>query len=259
MPYTRRMGNETRDEERSPGVGSAGVETLFPPGVVAVEWRGGPDPEALSEAEIESLGRAAPQRRREFAAGRQCARQALARCGVAGAVIGRGADRRPLWPEPFVGSIAHTADYAAAAVAHRRDVASVGIDVERREAVGEHLWRRIAVPAELEWIEGLPAAERTAAATLLFSAKEAIYKCVYPWLKIRLGFQDVAIEARFAGQGTGTLAVRRCGAAPPLPAFDARFRWEGRYVLTGVSVPADAAPRECDAREVADEFVQGAG
>lgn len=244
---------------RDPRDGAGAFAALFPPGVTATEWRGNPEPEALSEAESESLGRAAPQRRREFAAGRECARRALARCGIADAVIGRGADRRPLWPEPFVGSIAHTADYAAAAVAHRNDFASLGLDVERREAVGEHLWRRIAVPAELDWIGALPVAERVSAATLLFSAKESIYKCVYPWLGLRLGFQDVALEVKGAGERAGTLEVRACGAAPPLPALTARYRWDGRYVLTAVAVPADAAPREGLSGEFADELVQGAG
>ena len=253
------MGSEHppqgQDHRNTPGAFAA----LFPPGVIAIERRGDLEPEALSEAESESLGRAAPQRRREFAAGRECARRALARCGVEGAVIGRGADRRPLWPAPFVGSIAHTAEYAAAAVAHRNDFASLGMDVERREAVGEHLWRRIAVPLELDWIGTLPVGERVSAATLLFSAKEAIYKCVYPWLGLRLGFQDVALEVRFDGESAGTLEVRGCGAAPPLPALTARFRWDGRYVLTAVAVPADAAPCKRDPGELADELVQGAG
>ncbi len=253
------MSSEYPTADRGSRDGAGAFAALFPPGVVAIEWRGDFEPEALSEAESESLGRAAPQRRREFAAGRECARRALARHGVAGAVIGRGADRRPLWPSSFVGSIAHTADYAAAAVAHRKDFASLGLDVERREAVGEHLWRRIAVPAELDWIGGLPVDERVSAATLLFSAKESIYKCVYPWLGLRLGFQDVALEVRSSGAADeGTLEVRSSGAVPALPALTARYRWDGRYVLTAVAVPADAAPGERDPDEFADQLVQGA-
>ncbi len=260
VPYTGAMAIEDRGTKGELRCGAGAFEALFPPGIVAVEWCGNPEPEALSEAESESLGRAAPQRRREFAAGRQCARRALARLGLDGALIGRGADRRPLWPESFVGSIAHTAEYAAAAVAHRRDFAALGLDVERREAVGEHLWRRIAVPAELHWVGDLPPAERVAAATLLFSAKEAIYKCLYAWLGLRLGFQDVELDPQPAASDRGAFGVRFCGAAPAgLAALSGRYRWDGRYVLTAIAVPADAAPRECDANGVTEQLVQSAG
>src|ERR1700761_3617241 len=71
-----------------------------------------PDEEAL-------LGRAVEKRRREFAAGRGCARRALAALGLPPAPLLPGEGGAPRWPDGVVGSITHCAGYAAAAVAAR--------------------------------------------------------------------------------------------------------------------------------------------
>ena len=40
-------------------------------------------------------------------------------------------DRAPIWPDRVVGSITHTGDFAAAAVAWAADIAGLGIDSEQ--------------------------------------------------------------------------------------------------------------------------------
>jgi 4'-phosphopantetheinyl transferase EntD len=40
-------------------------------------------------------------------------------------------DRTPVWPDGVVGSITHTGDFAAAAVAWAADIAGLGIDSEQ--------------------------------------------------------------------------------------------------------------------------------
>src|SRR4051794_10899097 len=88
----------------------------------------------LSGAEMEDSGqsvfmpvledvlveKAAPKRRREFALGRACARAALKGLGHGDAVIGKSANGAPIWPDGIIGSITHTASYAAALVGETR-------------------------------------------------------------------------------------------------------------------------------------------
>src|SRR6185503_18375584 len=78
------------------------------------------------------LKEAVPKRQAQFRAGRYCAMLAIqALHGGSPMLVGRDANGAPLWPEGVVGSITHTDDVAAAAVASAADVLSLGIDTER--------------------------------------------------------------------------------------------------------------------------------
>src|ERR1700720_856307 len=118
----------------NPATLSPPLSGLFPAGVVAADLREPGDPALLLPAEARYLGRAIPKRAREFAAGRLCARPALAELGILDVAIEVGDDRQPIWPDSMVGSITHTAGFCAAVVAERRVVGALGLD---REAVGE--------------------------------------------------------------------------------------------------------------------------
>ena len=85
------------------------IRTLFPQTVVVKERRIPGDPAELHPAEAEHVARAVPKRVAEFAAGRTCARAALAEFGVREFTLRAATDRQPLWPERFIGSITHTA------------------------------------------------------------------------------------------------------------------------------------------------------
>jgi 4'-phosphopantetheinyl transferase EntD len=68
--------------------------------------------------EERTIAGAGRSRRREFAAGRACARRALARLGCPPQALGRGSLGEPLWPAGWSGSITHDGGLAAA-IAHR--------------------------------------------------------------------------------------------------------------------------------------------
>jgi 4'-phosphopantetheinyl transferase EntD len=126
----------------------------------------------------------------------------LAEFGIVDVAIEVADDRQPIWPDSMVGSITHTAGFCAAAVAARNLFAALGLDTEVVGDVGTEIWPRVGVPAETAWIRSLPASQQPAAMTLIFSAKEAFYKCQYPLAGERLDFQDVRIEAAWdAWQG----------------------------------------------------------
>jgi 4'-phosphopantetheinyl transferase EntD len=221
---------------------SAALSELFPAGAVAVEMRAPGDPTQLFTEEAVHVARAAAKRIHEFAAGRMCARRALAEFGMAGAPLRAAADRRPLWPAGYVGSITHTTGLCVAVVAESRRIACVGVDSEIIGAAGEELWESICVSAERSWLDSLPAGERGAASTLLFAAKEAFYKCQYPLTGEWLDFHDIRIEPLGWGGPRAAFevhATRRIGMAERAAwPMTGEYLIHEEFVTAGVALPA---------------------
>jgi 4'-phosphopantetheinyl transferase EntD len=234
-----------------PAVCSVTFRSLLSAAVVAAEMREPGDPAQLLPAEMGCLGRAAAARAAEFAAGRLCARSALRELGIIDFPLQVAPDRHPLWPPSVVGSITHTDGFCAAAVADRRRLLGIGIDTEVVAPMSQRLRARICVPAESDWLGSLPEADRAAAAMLIFSAKEAFYKCQYPLVGERLGFGDLYVEpthwkplvARPAG-GAAPFVVRptrpiALAHRVPVPVHG-RYRFHQQYVSTAIELSADA-------------------
>lgn len=152
----------------------------------------------LPEENAVFAGFVAEKRRREFAVGRRCARAALAELGVVDFPLLPGKDRAPIWPAGVVGSITHTEvepdGYCGVAVAWQEQVQALGVDAEPRHALARDLWPRILDEAEKE--AALAAPEPGVYARLVFSAKEAVYKAMYPMYRRFLDFSDVHVECR---------------------------------------------------------------
>ncbi len=218
------------------------LAALFAAPVVVARCGGPGEPALLSPGERADVARAAPARLGEFAAGRLCARRALAEFGVADAELRVGGDRQPLWPAGFTGSITHTQGCCAAAVAQVGLTLGVGLDTEVVGRIGARLLPRIATAAELAWRESLGAAERPGGASLLFSAKEAFYKAQFAVTGERLGFHDVAISVpsrraaagEFAVRPLRALAIEQRAGAP----FAGRFSFAGALVFAGIACAA---------------------
>lgn len=184
-----------------------GLASLFPDGVVAAEMQAPGDASLLAPEEAAVVANAVPKRVGEFAAGRLCARRALAELGIVDIPVGAAPDRQPIWPEGIVGSITHTDGLCAAVVAERKLMRGIGIDAEPAGSVKAELWRRILIRTELDWLASLEVHERAAAATLIFSAKEAAYKCQYPATGERLSFSDLSVTVSDWGAERGALRV----------------------------------------------------
>jgi 4'-phosphopantetheinyl transferase EntD len=219
---------------------SALVESLFPPGVAAAELRAPGDPALLDPEEALIVARAVPKRAGEFAAGRLCARSALARFGIGSFAVRVAPDRQPLWPAGLVGSITHTQGFCAAVIGEHARFVGLGLDTEKADAVSPNLWPSICVAEELAWIASLPAGERTRAATLVFAAKEAFYKCQYPSTSEWLSFSDVRIVPLDWAmlQGSFQIEARRAlgvFAAAPRP-LRAAYRFHEEFVTAGVAL-----------------------
>ena len=156
----------------------------------------------LLPGERSGLARMGDVRRREYSSGRRVARYALEMLGVHGsAVNARG--RVPVWPRGIVGSITHSRSLALAMVGRKRNVSGIGVDLELERRVTDQLARRVLLKSERERAVGKDWP------TMLFGAKEAVYKAVNPLVGEYLEFTDVEIVA--GADGTYRAAMTRPG------------------------------------------------
>jgi enterobactin synthetase component D len=154
--------------------------------------------EALPLARPEPLRRAVAKRRREFLVGRYCARGALAELGLPDQDVAYNADRSPGWPRGAVGSITHTDGLVLAVAAPQGALGGLGVDaevvmpLETARAVSS----QIAAADELTSLaEACPELAWERLVTLVFSAKEALYKCLYPRVGGYFGFEAARLES----------------------------------------------------------------
>jgi 4'-phosphopantetheinyl transferase EntD len=185
------------------------------------------EPTDLPVEEARGINRAVQRRRLEFATGRVCARRAMRALGHAEVAIPSGNDRAPIWPSDLVGSITHTRDWAAAAVA-RRDAGfvAIGIDLEPADALPPDLWALVCTPGEqakLMVIEGITPG---LAARLVFSMKEATFKCQYPLTRAALEFEDITIDID-PGAGKFVATFQKA-----VPQFGVHHRLAGRFAIS---------------------------
>jgi 4'-phosphopantetheinyl transferase EntD len=204
----------------------ATLASLLPPGVaVAVADCADASLHTLFDEERARIATSVAKRQREFAAGRQCARQALAALGVPAVPIGVGSHREPLFPSGTIGSITHTVDVAAAAVGRAGGaLVGLGVDLEVHQVLEDGLARRIVPPDEAaHWTPGVPAG--CSPVLLAFSLKEAFFKAFFPWCRRYLDFTDARLA--HAGPGAFTVAL----PDPALAALMHGLRLEGRYAV----------------------------
>ncbi len=182
------------------------------------------------------VSRAVRKRQRAFVAGRLCAEWLLRNAGqgaVAGIAI--GTDGQPLWPAHWRGSITHDDFHAYVVLGPGGAGDGVGIDTEQR--VDDDGLRSIASlcctqDERQRWLGG---ADDHLTATLLFCAKEALYKAIYPQVRRFVEFTEVQVAT--IDWSRGELAFH-----PPdqddlrLPVGGARCR----FVIAGRQVHASA-------------------
>lgn len=140
----------------------------------------------LSIAQPPEIGRSALKRQAEFLVGRFLAKTALKQLGAPSLAchLDIGTRGEPLWPHGVVGSISHRHGMALCAVAHQSDYPFLGVDIEQwlSPELAQALQADIVSPDEITVLKAtsLPYAQ---ALTLTFSAKESLYKALYPEVK----------------------------------------------------------------------------
>ncbi|RUW88212.1 4'-phosphopantetheinyl transferase superfamily protein [Mesorhizobium sp. M7A.F.Ca.US.010.02.1.1] len=143
----------------------------------------------LLPGEAHSIPARQPGMRRASGAARWIAHGLLAELGVGDVAILRSPTGAPVWPDGITGSLAHDDDMAVAAIAPIGDIASLGIDVEPAQPLPDDILALVTTPADRT-----DAADRHLAGRILFAAKEAVYKAVYPLDRKVLGYEDITID-----------------------------------------------------------------
>ncbi|HEY4073762.1 MAG TPA: 4'-phosphopantetheinyl transferase superfamily protein [Herbaspirillum sp.] len=145
------------------------------------------------------LGKASPKRKTDYLAGRHYAVAALRAAGCEDATPpAMGEDRLPQWPAGWLGSITHSNGEAMAAVGNAGVTRLLGIDVETLidPASVDGIAALVALEGELALFEDHTPSQ---ALTLLFSAKESLYKALYPDTRRFMDFSAARILALDAG------------------------------------------------------------
>jgi 4'-phosphopantetheinyl transferase EntD len=144
---------------------------------------------SLLDEEAHSIASRSGAVRRSSGAARIVGRQLLAQLGYPNCAVPKGPSGAPLWPAGVTGSFAHDDRVAVAVIGKCRDVAALGIDVESTELLPPELLELVATPQEQQKISDDPYRGR-----LLFAAKEAVYKAIYPLDQEFLDFHDVQVD-----------------------------------------------------------------
>jgi 4'-phosphopantetheinyl transferase EntD len=135
----------------------------------------------------------------------------------------------------------HCAGYRAAALAHSREIATIGIDAEPHTPLPDGVGEVVASDAEQRAVAELAdAAPEVSWDKLLFSAKEATYKAWFPLTQRWLGFDDAVISINPA-DGTFTAQLLVPGpvlGGHQLTEFSGRWLARDGLVITSIAVPA---------------------
>lgn len=130
----------------------------------------------------------AQKRRYEYVAGRICALKALEQLNIKNFEIKSGPNREPIWPENIVGSISHHQEFVLAAAS--KELKGLGVDIEGIIEVErfENIKSQFITKGEEERFK-----IDHVIGTLIFSAKESLYKALFPTVNEFFGFADAEV------------------------------------------------------------------
>ncbi len=159
-------------------------------GALVACYRVQPDLEQLlTPEEADSMLNAVQAVRNRAAAARIAARALLEQVGFPGWSMPHRRGASPDWPPGWVGSLSHSDHYGAAALEQRAAVSGIGIDIEPSEPLPEELQSMVVVRGDVA-----PKDSGKVAGRILFCAKEATFKAVYPVDGCFLDFEDVIVN-----------------------------------------------------------------
>jgi 4'-phosphopantetheinyl transferase EntD len=185
------------------------IDTLALPGILVGHRLISPGDEyALMPDEASAFAASVVKVRRASGAARIVARELLGELGFAPCAVPKAPSRAPIWPAGIVGSLAHDPRIAVAAVARADQFAGLGIDVEPAEALPVDLVTMVATPRERLAIADDPLGGR-----ILFAAKEAVYKAVYPIDETSLEHHDVEValaDRKATVRNSRVVEIRYC-------------------------------------------------
>ncbi|CNK67264.1 4'-phosphopantetheinyl transferase family protein [Yersinia proxima] len=190
-----------------------------------------------------SLQKAVAKRRAEYLAGRFVARQVLNMLEVRDYPLANGIDRAPLWPTGLIGSISHNNQRALCTAqiitpaGEPTDASSrrhgLGLDIESiiADERAANLWPGILSEEEHHCFQNGPLPFNQLL-TLAFSAKESLFKAVYPQLGRYFDFLEAKLLSYSLDTGRFELQLLRKLSED----FPAGRCFTGCFILNGSDV-----------------------
>jgi enterobactin synthetase component D len=184
------------------------------------------------------MERSVVKRRAEFLAGRLAAARALEALGCTDCAVPIGENRSPQWPEGISASISHSDGRALCVASRKSRNEYLGVDLEKLVSaeVAGNIGDSIASETELNLLmrSGLP---KNTAITLAFSAKESLYKALYPSIGEYFGFERARVATFYPGEQCVTLQLdkdlaRHCRGKAT---YQCDFVWSGDMLQTLVA------------------------
>lgn len=142
----------------------------------------------------DNIRKAVAKRKSEYLAGRYLAKLALADKGINNFKLLSDDNRCPLWPNGITGSISHTQNIAFCVLANNANSKGLGVDVEYwiKKQSESLIQDSIIDDSEKHLIEN-SALPFNQGFTLVFSAKESLFKALYPQIGRYFGFSSAKL------------------------------------------------------------------
>lgn len=181
----------------------------------------------------------APVRRRaEYLASRIAARKVIATLGYPKFDLLPSQNQSPKWPIGIQGSISHHSHLAICIgwQAPKAGLYGIGIDIEMilTPQLAIKLWPKIINLIEWKFLQTLPLPFYISL-TLIFSAKESLYKALFPIVKCHFDFLDVQVISFTDTKLTLELLVELSPQIGTDIIFDCHYVIQGNELLTVIS------------------------
>lgn len=124
------------------------------------------------------------KRRAHYLTGRILVKILLNQIGITDFNLINGSGNEPLWPENIIGSLSHTENYAICAIDHLNNYTGIGVDIQKCISIetANKIWPLIMSTVEKELLI-TNVIEFPVLLTIVFSAKESLYKALYSQVK----------------------------------------------------------------------------
>ena len=125
--------------------------------------------------------------------GRKAAYAALKRLGCERPPdVGQGNGGEPVWPSGICGSITHCEPWSVVVAMRSSSETSLGIDMENTARISDlEICSLVCRNSERDWV--LDSNDPHARLCMIFSAKEAMFKCLYPRCRRYIDFKEVEL------------------------------------------------------------------
>jgi enterobactin synthetase component D len=175
------------------------------------------------------------KRQAEYLAGRYAARSALNNLGLEVKYIATGKNRHPIWPAGISASITHTDSIAICAASYKYDYEYLGIDLEKRlnstcvvdikNSIINLQEEHLLLKSKLNFEDAF---------TLTFSAKESLFKALYPRVGGYFDFSAAQITDICGSTNRFTITLLEDLTAEIIAGmtFTGYFRFDETYVFT---------------------------